>query len=167
LRGALIIGIVQGGLAGVAFALAGIGGAVFWGTVMAFLSIIPLLGAALVWVPGVIYLIAVGKIGAGIAVGVWCAVVVGMADNLLRPWLVGKDTQMPDLLVFLGIVGGLSLFGGIGFFIGPIVAALFVAVWDFYGTAFAGALEKPPQASTPTGADLDVSDAPATETAQP
>ncbi|MEZ4701467.1 MAG: AI-2E family transporter [Rhodothermales bacterium] len=141
LRGALIIGVVQGGLAGASFAFAGIGGAVFWGTVMAVLSTIPLLGAAIVWVPGVIYLIATGHTGAGIAVAIWCAVVVGLADNVLRPRLVGKDTQMSDLLVFLGIVGGLSLFGGIGFFIGPIVAALFVTVWDFYGTAFSGMLE--------------------------
>ncbi|MDZ4698699.1 MAG: AI-2E family transporter [Rhodothermales bacterium] len=149
LWGALLIGIMQGGLAGVAFAVAGIGGAVFWGTVMAVMSIIPLLGAAIVWIPGVIYLIATGKIGAGIGLAVWCMIVVGLADNLARPRLVGKDIQMPDLLVLLGIIGGLSLFGGIGLFIGPIIAALFVAVWDLYGRAFSSMLEKQPATATP------------------
>ncbi len=144
LWGALVIGIVQGSLAGAAFAVAGINGAVFWGTVMAVMSIIPLLGAAIVWVPGVIYLIAIGHIGAGVGLAIWCLIVVGLADNLIRPWLVGRGTQMPDLLVLLGIVGGLSLFGGIGLFIGPIVAALFVAVWDLYGAAFAGVLGQSP-----------------------
>ncbi len=164
LRGALIIGIVQGGLAGVALAVAGIEGAVFWGTMMAVLSTVPLLGAAIVWVPAVIYLIAIGKIGTGIAVTIWCAGVVGLADNVLRPRLVGKDTQMSDLLVFLGILGGLSLFGGIGFFVGPIVAALFVTIWDFYGTAFAGILEPLPaetaSLSSPPSSEPEKADPP-------
>ena len=136
IKGTLLIGIVQGTLAGLAFAVAGIPGAAFWGTMMALLSIIPGVGTALVWVPGVIYLLATGHTGAGIGIALWCAIVVGTVDNLMRPWLVGKDTKMPDLLILLGTLGGLVLFGAIGVIIGPIVAALFVTVWEIYGEAF-------------------------------
>ncbi len=135
-KGTLVIGIVQGGLGGMAFAVVGIKGAAFWGTIMAVLSIIPGVGTALIWVPAVVYLFAVGKVAAGIGLTIWCAVVVGTADNVLRPWLVGKDTKMSDLLILLGTLGGLVLFGAVGIIIGPIVAALFVTVWDIYGTAF-------------------------------
>lgn len=136
IKGTLVIGIVQGGLAGLAFAVAGIGGAVFWGTIMVVLSIIPGIGTALVWVPAVVYLFAIGRIGTALALFIWCVVVVGTIDNLLRPWLVGKDTKMPDLLILLSTLGGLLLFGAVGIVIGPIVAALFVTVWDIYGHAF-------------------------------
>jgi predicted PurR-regulated permease PerM len=136
IKGTLVIGIVQGGLAGLAFAVVGIKGAAFWGTVMAVLSIIPGVGTALVWVPAVIYLVAIGQTGAAIALFIWCAAVVGTVDNLLRPWLVGKDTKMPDLLILLGTLGGLLLFGATGIVIGPIVAALFVTIWEIYGVAF-------------------------------
>jgi len=136
IKGTLVIGIVQGGLAGLAFAVFGIGAAAFWGTVMMVLSIIPGVGTALVWVPAVIYLFAIGRVGAAIGLFIWCAVVVGTVDNLLRPWLVGKDTKMPDLLILLGTLGGLLLFGATGIVIGPIVAALFVTVWEIYGVAF-------------------------------
>jgi predicted PurR-regulated permease PerM len=136
IKGTLVIGIVQGGLAGLAFAVAGVEGAVFWGTIMVVLSIIPGIGTALVWVPAVVYLFAIGRAGTAIALFVWCAAVVGTVDNLLRPWLVGKDTKMPDLLILLSTLGGLLLFGAVGIVIGPIVAALFVTVWDIYGIAF-------------------------------
>jgi predicted PurR-regulated permease PerM len=136
IKGTLVIGIVQGGLAGLAFAVAGVEGAVIWGTIMVVLSIIPGIGTALVWVPAVIYLFAIGRVGTAIALFVWCAAVVGTVDNLLRPWLVGKDTKMPDLLILLSTLGGLLFFGAVGIVIGPIVAALFVTVWDIYGLAF-------------------------------
>ncbi len=136
LKGTLVIGIIQGGLAGIALFLAGVGGAAFWGTVMVVLSIIPGIGTALVWVPAAIYLIASGHYFAGIALTIWCAVVVGSVDNVLRPRLVGKDTKMSDLLILLSTLGGIIMFGAVGFIIGPIVAALFVTVWDIYGLTF-------------------------------
>ncbi len=136
LKGTLVIGILQGTLAGLGFFAAGIKGAAFWGTVMAVLSIIPGVGAALVWIPGVAYLVIVGKVFAAVALTIWCAVVVGTMDNFLRPRLVGKDTKMSDLLILLSTLGGILLFGAVGFIIGPIVAALFVTVWDIYGVAF-------------------------------
>jgi predicted PurR-regulated permease PerM len=134
LMGTLVIGIIQGGLAGIAFAVAGIQGAVFWGTVMTFLSIIPGVGAPFVWIPAVVYLLTAGQIATGVALGLFCALVVGTVDNFLRPRLVGRRARMHELLILFGTLGGIILFGVAGFIIGPIVAALFVTVWEIYGT---------------------------------
>jgi predicted PurR-regulated permease PerM len=145
IKGTLVIGVAQGALAGGAFALAGIDGAAFWGTVMALLSIVPGVGTALVWIPAVVWLFAVGKVATAVLLALWCAVVVGAADNVLRPMLVGKDTQMPDLLILLSTLGGLVLYGALGIVIGPLVAALFVTVWDIYGVTFRDYLPAPPR----------------------
>jgi predicted PurR-regulated permease PerM len=142
-KGTLVIGAIQGALGGLAFWVAGISGAAFWATVMGLLSVIPGLGSALVWVPGVVYLLVVGKTGAALALTLWCALVVGSVDNFMRPWLVGKDTKLPDLMILLSTLGGIVLFGPLGFIIGPIVAALFVTVWDIYGDVFRGLLPEP------------------------
>jgi predicted PurR-regulated permease PerM len=91
----------------------------------------------------------VGQIGAAIGLGLWCALVVGMADNILRPMLVGRDTKMSDLMVLLGTLGGLLLFGAVGILIGPIIAALFVVVWEIYGETFEDVL---PEAHLPADA---------------
>lgn len=136
LKGTLVIGVVQGVLGGLSFWVVGIDGAVFWATIMAVLSIIPGIGTGLVWVPAVIYLFAAGSPGAAIGLTVWNAAVVGSVDNVLRPWLVGKDTQMPDLLILLGTMGGIVLFGASGIVIGPVIAALFVTVWEIYAESF-------------------------------
>jgi len=136
LKGTAVIGVLQGGLAGVAFAVVGIEAAVFWGTVMTVLSIIPAVGSALVWVPAAIILAAGGSYLKAAGLALFCALVVGSVDNVLRPRLVGKDTQMHDLIIFLGTLGGIALFGVIGFVVGPIIAALFVTIWDIYGEVF-------------------------------
>jgi predicted PurR-regulated permease PerM len=136
LKGSLLIGVIQGALAGVAFWVAGVPGAAFWGTVMVVLSIIPALGAAFVWVPAVIYLFVVGDMAAGIGLLIWCAIVVSTVDNFLRPRLVGRDARMSDLLILLSTLGGIVLFGVVGFIVGPIVAALFVTIWHIYGETF-------------------------------
>ncbi len=136
IKGTLVIGIIQGALAGFGFWVAGLDGAAFWGTVMAVLSVIPGIGAALVWVPAVIYLFIIGQTGTAILLLIWCAAVVGTVDNVLRPSLVGKDAKMPDLLILIGTLGGLFLFGPIGFIVGPLVCGLFLTVWDIYGTTF-------------------------------
>ena len=99
------------------------------------LSIVPGIGAALVWVPAVIYLFVTGQMLAGTLLGLWCAAVVGTIDNVLRPVLVGRDAKMPDLLILVGTLGGLYLFGPIGFIVGPIVCGLFITAWDIYGSA--------------------------------
>ena len=136
LKGTAVIGILQGTLAGAAFAVVGIDSAVFWGTVMAVLSFIPGIGTALVWGPAVIILAATGHFAKAIGLGVFCAAVVGSIDNLLRPILVGRDTQMHELMILFGTLGGIIMFGVVGIIIGPIVAALFVTVWEIYGAAF-------------------------------
>jgi predicted PurR-regulated permease PerM len=135
-KGTLVIGVIQGALAGVAFWVAGLDGAAFWGTVMAILSIVPGIGAALVWVPAVIYLFIIGHGLTATVLLLWCAAVVGTVDNILRPILVGKDAKMPDLLILVGTLGGLFLFGPIGFIVGPIVCGLFLTVWEIYGATF-------------------------------
>ena len=136
IKGTLLIGLLQGSLAGIALALAGIDGAAFWGTVMVVLSVVPGIGTALVWVPAVIYLYAIGSVLPATLVAIWCAGVVGTIDNFLRPMLVGKDAEMPDLLILLGTLGGLFLFGPIGFIVGPVVCGLFLTALDIYGVAF-------------------------------
>ena len=135
-KGTLVIGIIQGTLAGVAFWAAGIEGAALWGTIMTILSIIPGIGSALVWVPAVIILFVTGQYLTATLLAAWCAAVVGTIDNFLRPVLVGRDAKMPDLLILVGTLGGLFLFGPIGFIVGPIVCGLFLTVWDIYGTTF-------------------------------
>jgi predicted PurR-regulated permease PerM len=147
IKGTLVIGMVQGALGGLAFWAAGIEGAAFWAAMMAVLSVIPGLGPAIVWVPAVIYLLVIGRFGAGIALFAWSAGVVSTVDNLLRPWLVGRDTKMSDLLILLSTLGGLMVFGAIGIVIGPIVAALFVTVWELYGVAFKDVLPASPAAA--------------------
>ncbi len=148
-KGTLVIGLIQGALAGIAFACAGLDGAAFWGTIMVILSIVPGIGAALVWIPAVIFLFVTGHAVAGTLLGLWCAAVVGTIDNVLRPILVGKDAKMPDLLILVGTLGGIYLFGPIGFIVGPIVCGLFLTAWDIYGTAFESLL--PPIKDLRTG----------------
>jgi len=136
IKGTLIIGIIQGALGGLGFAVAGIGSAVFWGAVMAVLSVLPGIGGALVWAPGVAYLLLSGQEVAGVLLAVWCAGVVGTIDNVLRPRLVGRDTEMPDLLIMLATLGGLGMFGAAGLVLGPIIAAMFMTVLAIYSRVF-------------------------------
>lgn len=136
IKGSLLIGVIQGMLAGLAFWVAGVPAAAFWGTVMVVLSIIPAVGSALVWVPAVGYLAIVGQNTAAIGLFAWCVVVVSSVDNFLRPILVGRDARMSDLMILLSTMGGIVLFGALGFIVGPIIAALFVTIWHIYGNAF-------------------------------
>ncbi len=136
LKGVAVIGILQGSLAGAAFAVVGIPSAVFWGSVMSVMSMVPGIGTAIVWVPAAIILAGSGSYGKAVGLTLFCALVVGGLDNLLRPRLVGKDTRMHELLIFFGTLGGIMMFGLAGIIIGPIVAALVVTVWEIYGMAF-------------------------------
>jgi predicted PurR-regulated permease PerM len=143
LKGTVLIGIAQGVLGGLAFWAAGIDGAIFWGTVMTVLSIIPGIGGALVWIPAAIILMTTGQLWRGIVLAVFCGLVIGSVDNLLRPLLVGRDTQMHELLIFFSTLGGLMMFGVMGFIVGPILAALFVTVWEMFATAFRSSIAEP------------------------
>lgn len=137
LKGSLLIGLLQGALAGTAFAIAGIPNSVFWGSLMALLAAIPNIGAALVWIPAVVILLVQGKIATGIGLLLFCGLIVGSLDNVLRPILVGKDTRMHELLIFLSSLGGIVMFGLPGIFIGPVIASLFISIWEMYGIEFA------------------------------
>jgi len=163
LKGSLLIGVIQGGLAGVAFWVAGVPGSAFWGTVMVILSIIPAVGAALVWVPAVVYLFIAGQTAPAVGLLVWCGVVVSLTDNLLRPRLIGKDARMSDLMILLSTLGGIALFGAVGFVVGPIVAALFVTVWHIYGEAFDDWLPEVPEGPLLEGAKEGKGDEPEEE----
>jgi predicted PurR-regulated permease PerM len=136
IKGTLVIGIIQGVLQGTAFAVMGIESAIFWGTVMVFASIIPVVGTALVWFPAVIILALTGHMVKAVILMIFCSLVVGSIDNLMRPWLVGRDTEMHELMILFSTLGGLSLFGIIGFIIGPVVASLFITAWDIYEETF-------------------------------
>jgi len=140
LKGTLVIGVIQGGLAGSAFAVAGFQGPVFWGTIMAVLSFLPGIGIALVWVPAALFLLITEHTFSAIALAAWCGGFAGTVDNILRPRIVGKDTKMPDLMILLSTLGGLAMFGAVGIIIGPLIAALFITVWSLYGRAFADVL---------------------------
>jgi predicted PurR-regulated permease PerM len=132
-KGSIVVAIVQGLIGGVVFSLLGIQAALLWGVVMGFLSLLPAVGTGIVWVPVAIYLFATGQITQG-AILTFCGVfVIGMVDNVLRPILVGKDTRMPDWIVLLSTLGGISVMGINGFVVGPVIAALFIAAWDIFG----------------------------------
>ncbi|MDB3936003.1 AI-2E family transporter [Granulosicoccus sp.] len=136
LKGTAVIGVLQGSLAGTALYVAGIPSALFWAVAMMVLSVVPAVGTALVWIPAVIYLMVGGEFLTAFAVAVFCGVVVGTVDNLVRPKLVGNDTQLHELMIFFSTLGGLLMFGFMGFVIGPIIAALFVTIWELYGDEF-------------------------------
>ncbi len=133
-KGNVIVATTQGALGGVAFWFLGIHGALLWSVLMAVLSLLPAVGAGLVWGPVAIYLLATGAVAKGLGLIAWGVIVIGMIDNVLRPLLVGKDTKMPDWLVLVSTVGGMALFGINGFVIGPAIAAMFIAVWDIFAS---------------------------------
>ena len=140
LKGTAVIGLAQGGLAGLALWAVGIHSALFWSVIMVVLSILPGIGTALVWGPAALFLAFGGYYAKAIGLAAFCGVVVGSVDNFLRPALVGKDTQMHELMILFGTLGGIMLFGIAGIVIGPIIAALFVTVWDIYGFVFSDVL---------------------------
>ncbi|MBN9789480.1 AI-2E family transporter [Pseudonocardia sp. TMWB2A] len=130
IKGSLIVAIVQGVLGGVIFWALGIQAALLWGVLMGVFSLIPAVGTGIIWLPVSIYLLATGSYTEGIILLVAGFGVISMVDNVLRPMLVGKDTGLPDWLLLVTTLGGISLFGFNGVLIGPLVAAVFVAAWN-------------------------------------
>ena len=143
-KGTLVIGIVQGLLGGLGFWMFGVGGAAFWGAVMVIASMLPVVGTSLVWIPGVIFLLAAGETTPAIGLALWSAIIVSNIDNVLRPILVGGDTEMPDLLVLISTFGGLGMFGGAGLIVGPVLAAVTMTLLDISHETL-----KDPSAKTP------------------
>ncbi|HEY6599733.1 MAG TPA: AI-2E family transporter, partial [Pseudomonadales bacterium] len=135
LKGTVVVGVVQGALGGIALALVGIEGAALWGVAMTILSVLPAVGASIVWLPAAIWLVASGAVVKG-AILVAMGIAIGLVDNVLRPILVGRETQMPDYVILLSTLGGIAAFGLSGFVIGPIIAALCVAGWEMFTEDF-------------------------------
>jgi predicted PurR-regulated permease PerM len=142
-RGNLLVAATQGALGGLALWFFEVRGALLWAVVMAFLSLLPAIGAALVWLPVAIWFFVTGAIWQGIALATWGMLVIGMVDNLLRPMLVGKATLLPDYVVMITTLGGMVVFGVNGFVLGPVIAAMFFAVWHLYLTTRPVAMPPP------------------------
>jgi predicted PurR-regulated permease PerM len=134
-KGNIVVAATQGALGGLIFWYLGIQGALVWGVLMGFLSLLPAIGAGIVWVPVAIYFLVTGAIWQGVILILFGVLVIGLVDNVLRPILVGKDTKMPDYVVLISTLGGMALFGLNGFVIGPVIAALFMATWDLFTEA--------------------------------
>jgi predicted PurR-regulated permease PerM len=132
IKGSIIVAAAQGLLGGVIFALLDIRGALLWGVVMGLLSLVPAVGTALIWAPVAIYLLATGAVWQGVVLVLFGVFVIGMVDNVLRPLLVGKDTRMPDYVVLISTLGGISVMGINGFIVGPVIAAMFIAAWQIF-----------------------------------
>jgi predicted PurR-regulated permease PerM len=134
-KGNIVVALVQGALGAIAFWFLGLPGAVLWGAVMAVLSLLPAVGAVLVWGPVAAYFFFTGEVVKGIGLTIWGALVIGLVDNVLRPILVGRDTRMPDYLVLVTTLGGIVVFGLNGFVIGPVIAAVFLVSWEMLASA--------------------------------
>lgn len=133
IKGSIVVAILQGIIGGLIFWGLGIHAALLGGVLMGFFSLLPAIGTGLIWVPVAIYLLVTGSIWQGLVL-VFCGFfIIGMVDNLLRPVLVGKDTRMPDYIVLISTLGGISILGVNGFILGPVVAALFMAAWEIFG----------------------------------
>jgi predicted PurR-regulated permease PerM len=132
IRETLVIAILQGMLTGVGFLLAGIPNPVLWGAVGAIGSLVPNIGTSIVFVPGVLYLLMTGAVPVGIGLALWGFVVVGLADNLVRPFLVGRAMHIHPLFVLLSVLGGIAVFGISGFLLGPLTLGLLVALSEIY-----------------------------------
>jgi predicted PurR-regulated permease PerM len=145
IKGTIIIGIIQGMLSGLAFWAVGIPDAIFWGVVMVVLSILPVVGGALVWVPACIILAVTGEFLKALLLAGFCSLVVGSVDNILRPRLVGRDTKMHDLVILFSTLGGIITFGPIGFIVGPILAGLFVTSWEIFAVSYRTELHEAPR----------------------
>ncbi len=133
MKGSVVVAILQGLVGGVIFWLLGIQGALLWGLLMGFFSLVPAVGTGIVWAPVAIYLLVTGSVWEGLVLTGCGIFIIGMIDNVLRPILVGHDTRMPDFVVLIATLAGIDLFGLNGFIIGPMIAALFIAVWKMVG----------------------------------
>lgn len=129
IKGSVVVGLVQGALGAITFMIVGVPSALLFGVLMALFSLLPAIGPAIVWAPVAVYLLATGDIWQGVVVVISGVAVIGMADNVLRPILVGRDTGIPDWIILVTTLGGIAAMGLSGIVIGPLVAGLFLAAW--------------------------------------
>ncbi len=132
IKGIILVALIQGALGGVIFWLLGLTAPLLAGAIMALLSLLPVLGSALVWAPVGLYLLVAGSVTKGLILLAFGTFVIGLADNFLRPILVGQSIQMPSYIVLLATLGGLATLGANGFVVGPLVAAMFLTAWHIY-----------------------------------
>ncbi len=128
----LVAAAVHGVLGGLAFVVTGVRAPIFWGVMMAFFSFVPVVGSALIWVPVAISLIAAGHTVRAIILIIFCALIVGAVDNLVRPWLISGRAEMGGLVIFISVLGGISVFGLLGLVLGPIIVATAASLLDLY-----------------------------------
>jgi len=140
-KGTLVIAILQGTIGGVLFWIAGIDGALLWAVVMTLLSIIPAIGPALIWLPAGIVLLLTGAMWQGVLVLAGGVIIISVIDNILRPILVGRDVKIPDAIVLISTLGGLTMFGITGFIIGPVIAGFFLSIWKIFEVDYRDELE--------------------------
>jgi predicted PurR-regulated permease PerM len=141
IKGTVVVGLIKGFIGGLTFWIFGISSPILWGVVMAILSIIPMLGAWLVMYPAAVIMLVMGNIWQGIAILLISTLIISSVDNILQPRLVGRSSGLHDLLIFFSTLGGISMFGVMGFIVGPIVAALFVSILDVYSIEFKSQLD--------------------------
>lgn len=134
-KGNLIVAVAQGGLLALLFWIVGIDTALFWGVVTAVLSLLPAVGASFVWVPGAIIMLATGQVWQGLVV-LLGGLSITATENVLRPIVIGRDTKMPDYLILVSTLGGIMVFGLAGFVAGPVIAALFLVLWDLFAEEY-------------------------------
>ena len=144
LYGVLVIAAIQGTLGGLMFWMLGLPSAIVWAVVMTFLSMIPMAGSFLVWMPAAIYLALTGHWGKALILVAWGALVIGTVDNFLRPKLVGERTKLHELFIFFAVLGGLQVFGVVGIVLGPVVLAITLALLDVFRQT-----EKSPEETEP------------------
>jgi predicted PurR-regulated permease PerM len=135
-HGSLVVGMVQGLLAGFAYYFLGVPFAVLWGVVTAFVALLPVGGSTLVSIPATIYLFLQGETLKAIVLLVWSLGIVGTVDNVLKPLIIGNRLGLPVLFLFFGILGGLALFGAVGIVLGPVIFALLRALLDLYSEEY-------------------------------
>ena len=128
LKGHILVAIAQGAIAGLGLWIFGVPNALFWTFVMVILSIIPIVGSMVVWIPSAIYLGLSGEVASAAGLAVYGLVVVGMTDNILRPLVVDESADLHPAAIIIGVLGGVSVFGAVGLFIGPIVLGAFKSV---------------------------------------
>jgi predicted PurR-regulated permease PerM len=135
LKGTIVVALAQGALGGLIFWFLGVRAPVLWGALMAVLSLLPVLGTALVWGPVAVYLLMTGALWQGLLLIAYGVLVIGLVDNLLRPILIGQETEIPDYVVLVSTLGGIATFGANGLVIGPVIAAMFLAVWAVFSAS--------------------------------
>jgi predicted PurR-regulated permease PerM len=140
-KGSIVVALVQGTLGSLMFAILGIGSPMLWGALMAIFSLLPVVGTGLIWAPVAIYLLVTGAFWQGIVLLAYGMLVISLVDNILRPILIGQDTKIPDYVVLISTLGGIATFGPNGFVIGPVIAAMFLAVWAVFSASRQGSSE--------------------------